>query len=159
MTHLQSSPAIKNPHDRVRNRSPKSFTKEIDMETDYVVKNTIQSGAFAIRERLLQLDKEWDIDRALDFLFSTTVGAQLAVAMKKRNLNYIWFPIVQTAFLFMHTTYGWCPPVPLLRKMGFRTRFEIQSEREELLNALINMESEHPGKKYTVSEFDVYGSI
>lgn len=159
MTHLQSSPAIKNPHDRVRNHSPKSFSKEIDMDTDYIVKTTIASGAFAIRERLLQLDKEWDIDRALDLLFSTTVGAQLLLAVRKRNIHFIWFPLVQTAFLLMHSTYGWCPPVPLLRKMGFRTRFEIQSEREELLNALINMESEYPGKKYSVAEYDVYGSI
>lgn len=159
MTHLQSSPAIKNPHDRVRKHSPKSFTKDIDMESDYFVKTTIENGAFAIRERLLQLDKEWDIDRALDLLFSTTVATQLALAVKKRNVNFVWLPLIQTAFVFVHATYGWCPPVPLLRKMGFRTRFEIQSEREELLNALINMESEHPGKKYSVSEYDVYGSI
>ncbi len=159
MTHLQSSPAIKNPHDRVRNRSPKAFNREIDQKTDYMIKTTLEKGAFAIRERLLQLDKEWDIDRALDFLFATTVGAQLALSVKRKKTSFAWFPLIQTAFLFLHTTYGWCPPVPVLRKLGFRTRFEIQSEREELLNALINLESEYPGKKYTVAEYDIYGSI
>lgn len=159
MTHLQSSPAIKNPHDRVRNHSPKAFNKVIDQKSDYMIKSTLEKGVFAIRERLLQLDKEWDIDRALDFLFSTTVAAQLAVSVKRKSTRFAWFPLIQSAFLIMHSTYGWCPPVPVLRKLGFRTRFEIQSEREELLNALINLESEYPGKKFTVAEYDVYGSI
>jgi hypothetical protein len=159
MTHMQSSPAIKNPHDRVRNHSPKAFTKKIDLNTDFMIKSTIARGTFSIRERLLQLDKEWDIDRALDLLFSTTLTAQLALSVRKKNHRFSWMPLIQAAFLIMHSTYGWCPPVPILRKLGYRTRFEIQSEREELLNALINLESEHPGKKYTVSEYDVFGAI
>ena len=36
----------------------------------------------------------------------------------------------QLAFLGVHAAYGWCPPVALLRRMGFRTQKEIQAERE-----------------------------
>lgn len=159
MSHMQSSPAIKNPHDRVRNHSPKVFNKEIDKQSDYIIKTTIQRGSFAIRERLLQLDKEWDIDRALLAFFSTTFVAQLGLSVKRKSHRFSIIPFIQSAFLLMYATYGWCPPVPMLRKMGFRTRFEIQAEREELLNALINLESEHPGKKAMISEWDIYGSI
>lgn len=159
MTHLQSSPAIKNPHDRVRNHSPRSFNKEIDKQTDLIIKSTLERGSFAIRERLLQLDREWDIDRVLDVFFSTTLTAQLVLAFKRKKPRDLLGPLIQSAFFLMHATYGWCPAVTLLRKMGVRTRFEIQAEREELLNALINMESEYPGKKFTVAEYDLYGSI
>ena len=37
-----------------------------------------------------------------------------------------------TAFLFQHAVQGWCPPVPILRRMGFRTADEINRERYAL---------------------------
>lgn len=159
MSHLQSSPAIKNPHDRIRNHSPKAFNKKIDSSTDYMIKTTIDKGAFAIRARLLQLDKEWDIDRAFTAILSGAVCANLALTLRKKNTKFAWLPFLQAGFALMYSTYGWSPTCQLLRALGFRTRYEIQAEREELLNALINMESEFPGKKFTVSEWDIYGSI
>jgi hypothetical protein len=36
------------------------------------------------------------------------------------------------AFLFQHAIQGWCPPVPILRRMGFRTASEIEQERQAL---------------------------
>jgi hypothetical protein len=47
--------------------------------------------------------------------------------------------LIQTPFLIMHTTMGWCPPVLWFRPLGFRTRFEIQGEREALLKQLGNL--------------------
>jgi hypothetical protein len=29
-------------------------------------------------------------------------------------------PALVTAFLFQHAVQGWCPPVPILRRLGFR---------------------------------------
>ena len=37
-----------------------------------------------------------------------------------------------TGFLFQHATQGWCPPVPLFRKLGVRTRSEIDREKYAL---------------------------
>ncbi len=37
-----------------------------------------------------------------------------------------------TAFLFQHAVQGWCPPVPVLRRLGFRTTYEIDRERYAL---------------------------
>ncbi len=44
-------------------------------------------------------------------------------------------PLVQTPFLMMHATLGWCPPSLWFRPMRLRTRFEIQPEREEPIRA------------------------
>jgi hypothetical protein len=35
-------------------------------------------------------------------------------------------------FLFQHAIEGWCPPVPILRRLGFRTAREIDIERVAL---------------------------
>jgi hypothetical protein len=32
----------------------------------------------------------------------------------------------------MHAVQGWCPPVPVLRRLGFRTASEIDHERYAL---------------------------
>ena len=45
-------------------------------------------------------------------------------------------PLIQTPFLTKPATIGWCPPSLWFRPMGFRTRFEIQAEREALLRRL-----------------------
>lgn len=35
-------------------------------------------------------------------------------------------------FLLQHALQGWCPPVPVLRRLGFRTQTEIDEERYAL---------------------------
>jgi len=37
-----------------------------------------------------------------------------------------------TAFLLQHAVQGWCPPLPVLRRLGFRTAREIEVERNAL---------------------------
>ena len=39
---------------------------------------------------------------------------------------------VVLGFLFQHAVQGWCPPVPLLRQLGIRTRGEIDREKYAL---------------------------
>ena len=42
------------------------------------------------------------------------------------------FPAAIAGFLLQHAIQGWCPPVPLFRRMGIRTAHEIQQERHAL---------------------------
>jgi hypothetical protein len=41
-------------------------------------------------------------------------------------------PALVMAFLFQHAVQGWCPPVPVLRRLGFRTVYEIEDETQAL---------------------------
>jgi hypothetical protein len=34
--------------------------------------------------------------------------------------------------LFYHAVQGWCPPIPLLRRLGIRTQQEIDAEKYAL---------------------------
>ena len=50
------------------------------------------------------------------------------------TVNKKWFalPFVVQAFFFQHALQGWCPPIPILRRLGVRTTAEIAEERNAL---------------------------
>lgn len=126
------SPII--PHDRIRAMTPYSVNERLDKKTQERLVSIERMGSDAAWKRLEELDREWDIDRALMTFFSTAVFAQLVMA--RRNRKWLWGPLIQSPLLFMHSLIGWCPPVSLLRPMGFRTSKEIQAEREAILRYL-----------------------
>jgi hypothetical protein len=84
-----------------------------------------------IDQRLAELDREWDIERTLEAnaAMLAFAGAVLGLTVDKR-----WFvlPAAVGAFLFHHALEGWCPPVPVLRRLGYRTMREIDTERYAL---------------------------
>lgn len=121
-------------YDRVRRMSTDTANRTIDASTREAIQRATAAGRAAIEQRLTALQHEWDIDRVLTANFAALVFAQLVAATRDRR--WLWGPLVQTPFLMMHATLGWCPPSLWFRPMGFRTRFEIQAEREELLRRL-----------------------
>jgi hypothetical protein len=84
-----------------------------------------------IGERLDELDREWDIERALEANAATfaLIGLGLGAVASRR-----WFalPALVAGFLLQHAVQGWCPPLPALRRLGFRTSHEIYQERYAL---------------------------
>ncbi len=86
-----------------------------------------------IDQRLDELDHEWDTERMLETNASLVAftGCVLTAAVDRR---WIVLPMAVTAFLFQHAIQGWCPPLPLIRNLGFRTMREIDEERMALLN-------------------------
>jgi hypothetical protein len=56
-------------------------------------------------------------------------GVVLGAAVDRR---WLALPALVTAFLFQHAVQGWCPPIPVLRRLGFRTMREIDTERYAL---------------------------
>jgi hypothetical protein len=84
-----------------------------------------------IDAHLEALDHEWDIERALEANASSLAlaGVVLAATVDRR---WLALPAVVTAFLLQHAVQGWCPPVPVMRRLGFRTAAEIDQERYAL---------------------------
>lgn len=81
--------------------------------------------------RLAELDREWDIERILEANAATlaTIGAGLALLV---NVWFALIPLVVGGFLLQHAVQGWCPPLPIFRRMGVRTQTEIDHERYAL---------------------------
>lgn len=100
----------------------------------------IGSRRDAVERRLDELDKEWDIERAIELNASSLIlaGTLLGLSVNKR---FLVVPAVVSAFLVQHAVQGWCPPVPILRRLGFRTEREINDERHELLTRLSTMDA------------------
>ena len=41
-------------------------------------------------------------------------------------------PLVVGSFLLQHSVQGWCPPLPVFRRTGYRAQSEIEEERHAL---------------------------
>ena len=84
-----------------------------------------------IPQRLKELDEEWDIERAIEANASALAFTGIALGATT-DRRWLILPALVTAFLFQHAVQGWCPPVPILRRLGFRTAHEIEQERHAL---------------------------
>src|ERR671925_91661 len=114
--------------DRVPRHTDECANRQIRRQTEENVARYAAAGTRAIDQRLEELDREWDIERTLEANAATVslIGLTLGATVDRR-----WFllPAVVAGFLLQHAVQGWCPPVPVLRRLGFRTRTEIDYER------------------------------
>src|SRR5204863_859465 len=78
--------------------------------------------------RIDELDREWDIERVLETNASclALLGVGLAATV---NRKWLALSAGVLGFLLLHGVQGWCPPLPVLRRAGVRTRAEIDRER------------------------------
>jgi len=81
-----------------------------------------------IPHRLRELDREWDVERALATGSSclSLFGLALGVAGRRR---WLLLSLAVQGFYLQHALQGWCPPLPVFRRLGFRTPNEIERER------------------------------
>ena len=119
-------------YDRVRGRTPDKVNREIDELTASYL-SLVGTEPHAIRKRLWELDREWHVDRALIAAFAL-VGSATAQRAFRSSRPGAWRLLfwTQIGFLVHHAIRGWCPPVFLLRRLGFRTDKEIAAERSAL---------------------------
>jgi len=115
--------------DRVRANTRPYLNELIDLETEKTIEYYASKPKEAINQRLVQLEQEWDIERYLEVNASSIAFLGCVLALTSRKKRWLVLPILVTGFLLQHGLQGWCPPLPLLRWMGVRTRREIDSEK------------------------------
>jgi hypothetical protein len=119
---------------RVSEHTAKSVNDQIQFDTDRNIAYYSQLDAAAIDRRLEELDREWDIERLLETnAASVTIASFVLGAVSSRK----WFALsgIVGCFLLQHAVQGWCPPLPVFRRLGFRTSEEIEQERQALLKS------------------------
>jgi len=116
--------------DRVPSHTDEDINRQIQQETAARVRYFAQHPN-RIDRRLRELDAEWDIERVLEANAAglTFAGTVMGLTLDKR---WLALPALVGAFLFQHAVQGWCPPVPVLRRLGYRTPREIEEERVAL---------------------------
>lgn len=117
-----------NETDRVRRYTDPQILDKIERNLESSVRFYATQPEQEITRRIKELEQEWDLERMLE-----TNAASLALTGAFFGLTssrkWLLLTCTVTAFLFQHAIQGWCPPVPLLRKLGFRTRCEIDREK------------------------------
>jgi hypothetical protein len=116
---------------RVTDNTADAINEAIRRQTEASITRCAMAGPAAIDRRLMELDQEWDIERILEANAATVslLGLTLGASVDRK-----WFllPAVVAGFLLQHAVQGWCPPVPVFRRLGARTATEIDYERYAL---------------------------
>jgi len=114
--------------DRVRRHTGEEMLNRIEQDIEASVRFYSRQPADAIAARIGELDREWDMERVLETNAATLAltGAFLGLTV---NRKWLFLTCGVLGFLFQHAVAGWCPPVPVLRRLGVRTRSEIDREK------------------------------
>jgi hypothetical protein len=113
--------------ERVPRATRASVNDRIQARTLHDVSRFIGADPVFIDERIHQLHREWDIERTLEAnaASASLVGIALGLFLDRR---FLLLPAAVATFLLQHALQGWCPPLPLLRRLGLRTSAEIHDE-------------------------------
>jgi hypothetical protein len=114
--------------DRVRQHTSASVNHQIDEKMLKAIHDYSGRSEQDISERIRELEQEWDTERVLEANASVLAftGLMLGVFV---NQNWFWLPGIVLPFLFQHAVQGWCPPLPVIRRLGVRTPHEIDQEK------------------------------
>lgn len=117
--------------DRVRANTVPEVNRRIDEQIERNIRHYSGQTKEEIYRRIRELDQEWDFERVLETMASSVslTGVVLGSTVDRR-----WYllPTAVLSFLLLHAIQGWCPPLPILRGLGIRTREEIARERYAL---------------------------
>ena len=112
--------------DRIRQATDLRVQERIDAELIERVASYVHAPRPDLAARLSQLEDEWDVERVLTLQSSLT--GLLGLALGRSRRGWLWLPAVTAGFLAQHAVQGWCPPLALHRRLGLRTRREIDLE-------------------------------
>ncbi len=116
---------------RVENSTDARLNEQIRARTDAEVVRLESANDEDISQRLRELDEEWDVERLLQVNASVLVmlGVLLGARVDRR---FLALPAAVFTFFGQHALQGWCPPIPVFRRLGGRTHREIARERYAL---------------------------
>jgi hypothetical protein len=116
---------------RVPDHTEEAINERIRQQTQRNIARFQNADPAAIERRLAELESEWDIERTLEANAATAslIGLTLGATVDRR---WFLFPAVVAGFLLQHALQGWCPPLPVFRRLGIRTSYEIDYERYAL---------------------------
>ena len=139
--------------DRVRSHSAAADNKLIDREAEGRVRRFAGKSKEEITGQIDRLEREWDMERLLETNASILSLVGMTAYAGSRSKKWLILPGVVMSFLVQHSVQGWCPPMPVFRKLGVRTRQEIEREKYAL-KALRGDFDELAGENFAAAETD-----
>ncbi|HEX9006626.1 MAG TPA: hypothetical protein VF889_04995 [Bacteroidota bacterium] len=117
--------------DRVRAHTGEEVLEKIDTRTWEEVRDGAKMSDAEIERRITELEQEWDVERVLEANAAGLGLAGLALGAF-HSRRWLVIPALIFPFLLQHAVQGWCPPLAVFRRMGIRTRREIDQEKNAL---------------------------
>jgi len=114
--------------DRVRRQTSPEVLEKLERQLERNVRFHGTRSEAEITSRIAELENEWSIERYLDTNASilALTGALLGLTASRK---WLLLSVAVGGFLLQHAVSGWCPPIPLLRRLGIRTRGELDREK------------------------------
>jgi hypothetical protein len=113
---------------RVERHTDPELNRSIKEWTDAEIVRLEGASPAEITERLRELDEEWDVERVLQT--NAPILVLIGIALGARvDRRFLLLPAAVFTFFGQHALQGWCPPIPILRRLGVRTMREIERER------------------------------
>jgi hypothetical protein len=139
------------PADRVRAHTGADLNRRVDRDSRRCVEEFASRGADDVARHIQELEREWDVERYLQTNASilALTGVLLGAAVSRK---FLVLPGVVFSFFLQHAVQGWCPPVPVFRSLGVRTRKEINRERYALKVLRGDFDGVAPGRTPEVWE-------
>lgn len=117
-------------NDPIRDLTDPCINMKIDQRLEDNIRLYASMDVETITERIHQLDLEWDVERVLEV--NTGALALMGILMGFVDKKWLLLSGVMASFMAYHAVKGWSPPVSLLRKLGIRTKHEINREKYAL---------------------------
>lgn len=113
---------------RVKLNTDDKINKNIMDKTIESIEQYKDADEETLTDRLRVLNKEWNTERVLEANASTLILLSTILGLRK---NHNWFILTKLVsfFLLQHAVQGWCPPLPVIRRLGIRTPEEISNEK------------------------------
>ena len=144
--------------ERVAINTSQEINQYIRQRTERSLMEAIAGGPDVVERRLEELDHEWDIERMLETMAPTITLVGLALGVTK-NRKWLFVPAFVQTFFLQHALQGWCPPIPVLRRLGFRTADEINEERYALKALRGDFKKLTPSRKKAASDGRVMDAL
>lgn len=109
------------------------------------IRQVTAGGGSTLGERLQELEDEWTIEGMFEGC-AAAVGVTTFTLGLALDDRWLVLPLIISVLLLQQTLQGWCPLLPLLRGLGFRTEREVHHER----HLLRQMEEERAGHPCSV---------
>lgn len=82
-----------------------------------------------LSKKINSLNYEWDTERVLETHAATVVLLISIIGFSKKKCSLFILTGTVGFCLLHHALCGWCPPLPIIRKLGIRTAEEINNEK------------------------------
>jgi hypothetical protein len=112
--------------DSIRATGDPHLNWKVDRKIEENIRKYTYQGNYEISQRIKELEKEWDINRVLQFNASGLALAGVGLSFKNKK----WLFLSGTVMLALAyiSLKGWGPPINIFRRLGYRTRQEIDCE-------------------------------